>query len=339
MSKSPCISVIVPVKNGEAHLKEALLSICSQTFPDFELLIIDDHSTDGTMAICQQLASADSRVRTLTNIGHGLVSGLNTGIGVAKGTYIARMDADDISHPERFEKQYRYLAEHPDCDVVGSFMRIFGWSTSEGFARSAFTDVTFPTTHEQMAHALKSVGSYWILSHPAVMLKADSIRAVGGYRDRYARAEDLDLWVRLVLAGYRLGNVGESLLDYRASETSVTSVGRLERYLSTSVLIGYIRDGDNRVEGKVDVALSIDSIDQYGHAASAFERVSDLVVLLRGVGQESRLALYSEIRDRYSDTFKNFSERLLTKARDPKSWPSTVDQTVIDDIQNIFVVH
>ena len=337
MNNAPSISVIIPVKNGETHINEAIQSILNQTFTDFELIVVNDHSTDSTKSICQSIRKTDNRIVLIENQGEGLVCALNTGIKFAKAPYIARMDADDIAYPQRLEKQYNYMLDNPDCDVVGTFMRIIGWNSTDGFRDEATTDVTFPLTHSEMIESLKSVGKFWVLSHPTVMTKTNVIRKVGGYRDRYARAEDLDLWVRLALSGHQLANIGETLLDYRASETSVTSSGRLERYLSTSVLIGFMYDGQNSIEATLTDPLSIKTISLYGKSDSAINRICNFAILLRGLDHDERKKAYYRIKSIYSEENSDLGVRLIEEASKESSWPSDKDQLVIEDIVNIFL--
>ncbi|MDP3332522.1 MAG: glycosyltransferase family A protein, partial [Methylococcaceae bacterium] len=116
----PAASVIFPVYNAGEYLDAAIESILSQTFKDFELLLLNDGSTDGSLSRLEYYASQDSRCKVFTSANRGLVGTLNEGIRLAAGDILFRMDQDDISLPDRFEKQMRYLAEHPECVLVGS---------------------------------------------------------------------------------------------------------------------------------------------------------------------------------------------------------------------------
>src|SRR4051812_12524034 len=118
------ISVVMPVWNGESFLAEAIESILAQTCRDFEFLIIDDGSTDGTPAILREFEARDPRVRVLWQQHEGLVAALNAGLAAARAPLIARMDADDVSTPERFELQLAYLQAHPECVVLGTAMLV-----------------------------------------------------------------------------------------------------------------------------------------------------------------------------------------------------------------------
>lgn len=121
---APAVSVVMSVFNEEAHVAEAIESILKQTFADFEFIIIDDASTDGSPALIETYAQKDSRIKVFTQPeNQGLAVSLNKGLRQATGTYLARMDADDISYPERFQKQFDYLERHPELGALGTFMK------------------------------------------------------------------------------------------------------------------------------------------------------------------------------------------------------------------------
>lgn len=199
------LSVLLPVFNGEAYLDQAIGSIRRQTFADFEFLVIDDGSTDRSLAVATAHAEEDGRIRVLANPGKGLVDGLNFGIAQAATPLIARMDADDIALPERFERQVAQMAARPDLLVLGTAtIRI------DAGGRRLET-VTPPTEPREIATALERVN---VIAHPTVVMRRDALHAVGGYRPAYLRGEDYDLWLRLSERG-RLANLAEPLLEYR----------------------------------------------------------------------------------------------------------------------------
>ena len=131
MSNSPRISCVLAVWNGEAYLPESIRSIQAQTFHDWELIVIDDGSTDRTDQILDQFQRKDTRIRVYHQSKQGLVASLNQGILAARGEYIARMDADDISMPDRFATQLNYLDRHHNIGVCGSWIETFGADSSE----------------------------------------------------------------------------------------------------------------------------------------------------------------------------------------------------------------
>ena len=201
--KKPLVSVIMPVYNGERYLREAIDSILHQTFTDFEFIIINDGSTDTTEEII--LSYADFRivyVKNETNL--QIVESLNKGIRMAKGEYIARMDADDISLPKRFEKQYLFMEEHKNINIVGTWAKTFGNSNY----------VLRPLTDDCEIKAKLFFDSPFI--HPSVMFKAISLSHFK-YTKQYNKAEDYGLWLEMS-ATATFANLPEVLLMYRCHQ-------------------------------------------------------------------------------------------------------------------------
>jgi hypothetical protein len=201
------LTVLLPVRDGEAHLDEAIRSIRGQTFTDFELLVIDDGSADSSPAIAKRHAAADPRIRMLANSGRGLVAALNLGIERAGAPLLARMDADDTARPARFERQLARLAEEPDLLALGTATRRI-----DGRGRSLGMRVP-PLDPVAVARTLERVNP---ITHSTVIMRRRAVEAAGGYRAAYFRAEDYDLWLRLAEHG-KLANLAEPLLDYRLS--------------------------------------------------------------------------------------------------------------------------
>jgi glycosyltransferase involved in cell wall biosynthesis len=199
------LTVLLPVRDGAATLDAAISSIRRQTFGDFELLVLDDGSRDASPDIAGGHAAEDARVRLLANPASGLVAALNLGIASANAPLVARMDADDIALPERFEQQLERLAAEPDLLVLGTAtIRI----DAEGRRLSVAIP---PVDPAEVARALELVN---VIAHPTVVMRKDALEAVGGYRRAYLRAEDHDLWLRLAERG-KLSNLAEPLLEYR----------------------------------------------------------------------------------------------------------------------------
>ncbi len=199
------LSVVLPVRNGEAYLDMALASIRAQTFEDFELLVVDDASSDRSAEICARHALEDARVQRLANTGSGLVDALNFGVTCAKAPLIARMDADDIALPARFEKQMAAMAADPGLAVLGT-------GTARIDAQGHPVDATTPPTDPDEVARILLKGNP--MAHPTVIMQRSVVEAVGGYRPAYLRAEDYDLWMRIAEIG-RIGNLAEPLLNYR----------------------------------------------------------------------------------------------------------------------------
>ncbi len=208
----PRVSVLLPVWNGEAFLEQAMESILRQTLSSFELIVIDDGSTDRTAAIAEGCASGDHRVRVLRCRHGGLSAALNAGIAEARSEYVARMDADDISLPDRLQKQVAYLDAHPGCVAAGTWIEV----VDEAALHLGLK--TFVERHEEISAALYSGISP--IAHPTIVVRRDILRAAGGYDARRYPSEDLDLWFRLAERG-ELANLGEALLQHRRHRAAV----------------------------------------------------------------------------------------------------------------------
>jgi glycosyltransferase involved in cell wall biosynthesis len=199
------LSVLLPVRDGEATLDAAISSIRQQSFRDFELLVLDDGSRDASPDIATRHAAEDPRVRLLANPASGIVAALNFGIESAQAPLVARMDADDVALPERFERQLARLAAEPELLVLGTAtIRI----DAQGRRLSVATP---PVDPPELARVLERVNA---IAHPTVVMRKAALQAVGGYRRAYLRAEDYDLWLRLAERG-KLSNLAEPLLEYR----------------------------------------------------------------------------------------------------------------------------
>jgi glycosyltransferase involved in cell wall biosynthesis len=211
-TSDPLVSAIMPVFNNERYLDAAVQGILDQTFGDFEFIIVDDGSTDRSTAILREFARRDRRIKLLLRDHRGLVRSLNEAIEHARGRFIARMDADDISLPERFAVQVKHMEKHPDDVLVGSRVLLIdpdGAPICE-FARE--------TNHEEIEAALYDLR--WPIVHPSIMLRRDILQEIGGYRRQYETLEDVDMYLRLGERG-RLANVPQVLLHYRQHGNSI----------------------------------------------------------------------------------------------------------------------
>jgi len=206
----------MPAYNAERYVAEAVESILAQTFADFEFLIVDDGSTDGTLAILERYANRDARIHLVSRPNTGYLVALNEMLGRSRGRFIARMDADDVALPERFDRQVDYLGRHPDCVMVGSRVTIID---PEG---SPLTVMEAPTEHEEIVGSLMASGGQ-LVYHPSVMFRREALLAVGPYREEFLFAEDLDIFLRLAEIG-RIANLAEPLLKYREHFANVGHV-------------------------------------------------------------------------------------------------------------------
>jgi glycosyltransferase involved in cell wall biosynthesis len=219
---SPTVSVVIPCYNAARYLESALASVQAQTFTDFELIVVNDGSTDNSLALLNAIAAREPRLRIISRPNTGIVGALNDGLAAARGEFIARMDADDLCFPDRFAKQVAYLCAHPDCVCVGTSV-IFMDAHSRPVKH-----VPRQTAHEQIEAALLS-GDGGALIHPSVMMRLAAVVAVGGYRLPAQHVEDIDLFLRLARAG-RLANLPESLLRYRVHPQSINFTKNEGRY-------------------------------------------------------------------------------------------------------------
>lgn len=208
----PRISVLMPVYNGERYVRKAIDSILSQSFRDFEFIIIDDGSTDRTSQILAAAAMRDLRVRIISHENRGISPSLNAGLAVARGELIARMDADDVSLPDRFALQVAYLDAHRDCALVG------GQIMFTDPADWPLTTMQHPLDHDGVV-ATMMAGSE-SLSHPTVMFRRDIALEIGGYSLRFEHAEDIDFFLRMGERG-KLANLPDLVLHYRQHHKSI----------------------------------------------------------------------------------------------------------------------
>lgn len=212
------VTVLMPVYNAEKYLDEAICSILDQTFTDFEFLIIDDGSTENSINIISSYS--DSRIRFVKNEQNvGISRTLNRGIELASSDLIARMDADDISLPERLQKQYEYLMNHPECGLVSTHVENISedgkslWFYQPD-GRFAYFNLTFLC---------------WIY-HPSVMYRRQAVTDSGMYPLSYA--EDYRLWCKLIRR-YKIYNLPEILLKYRVTRQSTSNTVLKKEYRDT----------------------------------------------------------------------------------------------------------
>lgn len=230
MTALPAVSVVVSAYNAERYLREAVDSILAQTFTDFELIVIDDGSKDGTLGILRQYEKRDARFRVISRANKGLTISLNEGLAAARGALIARMDGDDVCLPTRFEKQVAFLHENPEVVVVGCGVELID---PYGLHIGA---VTYPSTHEAIDARLLA-GEGGAIPHPGSMMRKSAFDQTGGYRAQFNNSEDLDLWLRLAEIG-KVANLPEILLKYRRDLGSVSHTKRDNQLRMKSIIVG-----------------------------------------------------------------------------------------------------
>jgi glycosyltransferase involved in cell wall biosynthesis len=203
---TPQISVLLPVRDGAAFLREALESVLAQTLRDFELLVVDDGSVDETPSILASVG--DERVRVVRQERLGLVSALNCAVAEARAPLLARMDADDVSLPERLERQLAYLSARPRVALV-----VVGVETLGGDST-----IVLPDDDAALRRRLLLRNPF---AHGAVAVRAEAVARAGGYRADYGANEDYDLW-RRIAREWELGAIPEVLYRYREHPGAVT---------------------------------------------------------------------------------------------------------------------
>lgn len=232
---APAVSVLMGVYNCASTVGPSIESVLGQTFADFEFIICDDGSSDGTYEAVERYAKADRRIRLIRNERNlGLSRTLNKCIELARGRYLARMDGDDLSLPARFERQVRFLDGHPEFALCGSSFEFIDAAGSWG-------TLFYPEYPDTRSFLLRSP-----FAHPTIMIRADAMRALGGYRvgAGVGRSEDYDLFLRLYAVGYKGYNFQDILFRYREDRSSFRK--RKLRYALTEARVrarGYAKLG------------------------------------------------------------------------------------------------
>jgi glycosyltransferase involved in cell wall biosynthesis len=223
----PIVSVVMSVFNGEHFVAEAIESILNQTFRDFEFIIIDDGSTDGTADVLERFEKADSRLVVHHHQNQGQVPSLNIGCGLARGRYIARIDGDDVALPERFERQVDYLEHHPQVALVGSSI------TNIDEKGNYLSTWPLPTGNEEIRERLFELRDI-PFCHVTLVFRAEAFRTVNGYRTAFAPAEDYDLWLRMA-ERWPLANLPEPLVKVRRRAHSLSFTTARQQVISRLV--------------------------------------------------------------------------------------------------------
>lgn len=233
------VSIILPFYNAELFLQEACQSIINQTFKDWVLIAINDGSSDSSEEIVRSFG--DDRINLISNSSNiGLVASLNKGLALSNGEYVARMDADDISLPNRLTDQVNFLDYHSDLIGCGSQIQLI-----DAFG-SDIDSPKYPTRPSDLKAAFMYSNP---IAHPTILIRTAIIRQVGGYKMQMhyenCSVEDYDLWTRLASLGYKLANLPEVHLKYRIVSTSLTSVAKKNKKLFTAsrqVLLNNLQD-------------------------------------------------------------------------------------------------
>ena len=252
----PRVSVLLPVRDAAPWLETSLASLARQTLADHEVIAIDDGSRDGSGEILDRAARRDPRLVVRHTRARGLPAALNEALSLARSPWVARHDADDLSHRHRLERQLEWLGSHPSIDVLGTRLRLFP-APGAGMRRWAVWHNAL-LGHDEMRRELLIDSP---LAHGTAMIRRETLAAAGGWRER-GWAEDLDLWIRLFAAGARFEKLPYSLYGWRQHSGSSTRTDprySRSRFLSlkrAALVAGLLRDGRRATLVGVGASLS-----------------------------------------------------------------------------------
>ena len=235
------ISVVIPVHNGEKYLAQAIESVLGQTFRDFELLIVDDGSTDRSAEIIRTYTERDPRVRCLSQENRGVAAAGNLGLQEARAEWVARLDADDVFLPEKLERQVAFLRRNPDAKIVGTLACFI----SHAGKHLGLVGTEGPHTPSEYFRLIGENRPIYFVNSSTLMHR-ETVLAVGGYRASFAPAEDVDLWIRMAEQQHLMLKVPEPLLLYRLHGASLTMTQNARQRLLTRWAIAC---GQARVKG------------------------------------------------------------------------------------------
>lgn len=297
MKSEPLVSVLMPVYNSEKFILESVTSVLNQTFIDFELIIIDDCSTDATLSIIKSIS--DSRILLIEkNKNSGYTDSLNYGISIAKGTFIARMDADDICMPERFAKQIEFLYANPEVILCGTAIQIMGSDRV----------LKHPVNHEEILVKLCFGTSF---CHPSIMVRKE-ILVENKYDKNFEPAEDFELWTRLAFIG-KLSNLDMPLLQYREHPSQISNTNKLAQLnnaLNVKLqMLNHLSVLDSFTKEEVSIAL--ENISRY-----SFSDVRKSLQLFNYIinNNQKKLVFQVDLFDKkVSDMRISFLKRFLEK--------------------------
>ena len=267
----PKISVVMPVYNAEAYIIDAIESILNQTFNEFEFIIIDDCSKDGCWEIIQKYARQDERIVAIRNDKNLKISKtLNKGIAIAKGKYIARMDADDCSYTDRLEKQYMFMEENPDIGICGGTMEVCDEHMNViGTRKYKLTD----------KEIRKKIFYYSPFCHASTIYKTKYIQSIKGYNEYLYDAEDYDMYFRIGLLG-KFANITDIIYRMRTNPNGV------------SIL-------KSKRQEKLTLYIRIKAITEYGYKMRLVDKIYLLIQILNMyiMPQKVKIYLFNLIRN------------------------------------------
>jgi len=253
---APLVSVLLPFHNAAETLHDCIESVLAQTLAEIEVIAVNDFSEDASVSVLQQFH--DKRIRIIDNVHRGLVPALNTGLACCAAPLVARMDADDIMHRERLERQYHYMRRHHDVVLLATQARKFPQASIRNGYREYMRWQNAVLSHEDISNQIYIESPF---AHPSVMYRRDSVIAAGAYRHG-AFPEDYELWLRLLHLGHRMEKLEQVLLDWRESDTRLSRVSD-----------NYSRDAFDRIRA---------------HYLSRDRRIHDRSIAFWGAGRKTR---------------------------------------------------
>lgn len=257
----PKVTVLMSAYNGEKYLREAIDSILNQTFKDFEFLIINDGSTDRTAEILQSYQ--DPRIKIINNEKNmGLTKSLNKGLKIARGKYIARMDADDVSIPDRLKKEVEFLDSHQNYAAVGTFVKILNEDSE------VIQIMEGPIEDSQIREFFKRDNC---IVHGSAMIRKICFSDVGLYDESMVRSQDYELWLRLSRK-YHLANIPEYLYMLRKQKESIEAKYKLEQkvFVVLAIVKENILDVERATRMFIDLLVKNNLVSRYKSLTSLF---------------------------------------------------------------------
>lgn len=310
---TPLVSVVMPVYNGGFYLIDAVASIVQQAFTDWQMICVDDGSTDGSGRILEWFSQQDSRIQVVHQDNAGIVSALNRGCSLAAAPLICRMDCDDIAFADRLESQIEFMKSNPKCGAVGGAILEID---SEG---DPLCVSRLPGSHHEIVERLLSRQTG--LFHPSTMIRAAAFEAVGGYRSGYQWIEDHDLWLRLAQRG-QLANTNDVVICYRQHEGSVCwQRSDHQRELMNDLLQEAYRLrnrpvpqqfllGDKVVRSGAGPGKWARAAAKGGYVRSAYKHAMKLFSSERSRGYKARMAIETALRLAYTYPSRRFTQML-----------------------------
>ena len=277
------MSVVLAVYNGERYLEASLQSVRDQSFRDFELIVVDDGSTDGTPAILSALQRSEPRAVVVRQENRGLTESLNKGMTLARGAYIARQDADDLSLPGRFERQVAFLDDRPHVAAVGTGTDVIDRS---GRVVGALCVARSAPAVKRGLLALRGTPV-----HGSMMMRRSALEATGGYREGFPVGQDYDLWLRLS-SRFEIDNLSDVLYQWRLDRDGVYATRRATQLKYAGIALAFARERASVGGDSYELLRSCDGdLDQFvaRYRLGPFVHAIWGELLLRGLGNSVRV--------------------------------------------------